>query len=180
MKSLCVFASSSDAVAPTYFAAATAVGVLIAQRQFILIYGGGKIGLMGALARAVHQHRGRVVGIIPHYLRKKEVAYEAADELVVVSDLRERKALMEARADAFLVLPGGFGTLEETLEILTLKQLHQHDKPIVLLNINNFFDPLIGLFKRLSHEGFVKPEYRETFYLAPEPEEAFQYLSACP
>lgn len=176
IKTLGVFSSSSDAVAPRFFAVAAEVGRLMAQRGITLVYGGGKIGLMGATARAVHLHGGRVVGVIPHYLRRLEVAYEAADELIVAKDLRERKAIMEERAGGFLALPGGFGTLEEILEILTLKQLGQHAKPIVFLNLDGFYDPLFAQFDRLYQDGFTKPAYRDFYYAAPGPDEAFQHL----
>jgi uncharacterized protein (TIGR00730 family) len=175
---ICVFSSSSDAVAANYFSAAIELGELIARNQVMLIYGGGKIGLMGALAKAVHGHGGKVVGVIPHYLRKEAIAYEAADELVVARDLRERKAIMESRADAFVALPGGFGTLEEILEILTLKQLRRHPKPIVFLNTNGFFDPLLALFERFYREHFVKPDARRFYHVAAEPQEVFDYLKA--
>ncbi|MHB8523473.1 MAG: LOG family protein [Limisphaerales bacterium] len=177
-KTICVFSSSSNAVATKYFAAATELGALIVQNQMTLVYGGGNIGLMGALAKAVHRHGGRVIGVIPHYLRKREIAYEAADELIVAKDLRERKAIMESRADAFVALPGGFGTLEEVLEILTLKQLRQHPKPIVFLNTDGFFDALLELFERFYREHFAKPDSRRLYYVAARPAEIFDYLKS--
>jgi len=112
---------------------------------------------------------GGVVGVIPHCLRKKKVAYEDADELIVTKDLRERKAVMEERADAFVALPGGFGTLEEILEILTLKQLEAHGKPVVFLNTNGFFDPLLAMFERLYQEQFTKRDYCGHYHIADIP-----------
>ncbi len=179
-KSLCVFSSSSDAVAPEYFEAAREVGALIARKQMTLVYGGGKIGLMGAVAMAVHRHGGQVVGVLPRYLRRQEVAYEAADELILSKDLRERKAIMEERADAFLALPGGFGTLEEMLEILTLKQLGQHTKPIVFLNTADFFRSLLELFEQLYQERFTRREHRALYQVVASPGEVFAYLETCP
>jgi uncharacterized protein (TIGR00730 family) len=175
-KNICVFSSSSDAVAPEYFEAAREVGALIARKQMTLVYGGGKIGLMGAVASAAHRHGGKVVGVLPRYLRKQEVAYEAADELIVSKDLRERKTIMEERADAFVALPGGFGTLEETLEILTLKQLGQHVKPVVFLNTADFFRSLLGLFEQLYHERFTRSEHRALYHVAASPGDVFAYL----
>ena len=175
-KSICVFSSSSDAVAPEYFEAAREIGAWLARKQMTLVYGGGKIGLMGAVASAVHRHGGHVVGVIPRYLRKQEVAYEAADELIISKDLRERKAIMEQRADAFVALPGGFGTLEEILEILTLKQLGQHAKPILFLNTSDFFRPLLGLFEQLYQERFTRSEHRELYHMAATPGDVFAYL----
>ncbi len=176
VNSVCVFSSSSDAVAPHFFHAAEEMGAVLAREGLTLIYGGGKVGLMGALARAVHRHGGRVVGVIPHYLRRQEVAYEAADELIVTKDLRERKAVMEERAGAFLSLPGGFGTLEEILEILTLKQLQQHTKPVVFLNTEQFFAPLLNLFEHLYTHQFTKTEHRHIYHVAARPEEVLAHL----
>ncbi len=170
IRTVCVFSSSSDAVAPHYMDAATALGALLARERLTLVYGGGKVGLMGAMARAVHAHGGRVIGVIPHYLRRKEVAYEEADELIVTKDLRERKAIMEERADAFVAMPGGFGTLEEILEILTLKQLEAHGKPVVFLNTNGFFSPLLAMFDRLYEEQFTKRAYSGHYHIASAPD----------
>jgi uncharacterized protein (TIGR00730 family) len=178
-QTICVFCSSSDAVDSIFFETATELGAVIGQRNFDLIYGGAQIGLMGALARATHQNGGKVVGVIPEPLRwVKGIAYEAADELVVTRDLRERKAVMEARADAFVSLPGGFGTLEELLEILTLKQLGLHAKPVVLVNTNSFYDPLIQLFEHIYQEHFAKPDYRQLYHVAPDVANVFSYLEA--
>jgi len=175
-QSICVFSSSSEAVAPEFFQVAAHLGAGLARRRFTLLYGGGRVGLMGALARSVHQHGGRVVGVIPGFLREREIAYEAADELIVTRDLRERKAVLEARADAFIALPGGFGTLEEILEILTLKQLQQHNKPVVFLNTGGFFDPLLEFFNRLYDGRFAKEAYRQLYHAATGPDEAFAYV----
>jgi uncharacterized protein (TIGR00730 family) len=175
-KTLCVYCSSSNAVAPAYFAVAEEMGALMAQRQITLIYGGGNIGLMGAIARSTHAHGGRVVGVIPHFMRKREVAYEAADELIVTKDMRERKAIMESRADAFVAMPGGFGTLEEVLEILTLKQLRTHHKPVVLLNTEGFFDHLLQMFEKLYEERFTKADYRHFYHVAARPSDVFTHL----
>lgn len=176
--SICVFCSSSDAVAPEYFVAAREFGAALAQCGLTLVYGGGQVGLMGAVARAVHQHHGKVIGVIPTYLRTRELAYEASDELLVTPDLRARKAAMEGRADAFVALPGGFGTLEEILEVLTLKQLGRHHKPIAFLNTNCFFDPLLAQFEKLFAEQFTKPGYRSYYYVAPTVKDLFQHLDA--
>lgn len=175
-RAICVFSSSSDGVAPHYVELAEAFGALLAQRGMGLVYGGGRVGLMGALARAVHAHGGKVVGVIPDFLRTKEVAYEEADELIVTHDLRERKAIMESRSDAFVALPGGLGTLEEILEILTLKQLATHAKPVVFVNTRGFFDPLLALFEQLYREQFTKPEYRSHYHVAAAAHEALDHI----
>ena len=175
-RAICVFSSSSDAVAPHYVALAEAFGALLARRQMGLVYGGGRVGLMGALARAVHAHGGKVVGVIPDFLRAKEVAYEEADELIVTRDMRERKAIMESRSDAFVALPGGFGTLEEILEVLTLKQLATHAKPVVFLNSRGFFDPLLALFEQFYREQFAKEETRAHYHVASAAHEALDHI----
>jgi hypothetical protein len=176
IRSICVFSSSSDAVAPHYLAAATELGMVLATSGLTLVYGGGRVGLMGAVARSVHAHGGRVVGVIPGFLRRHEVAYEEADELIVTRDLRERKAIMEERADAFVALPGGFGTLEEILEILTLKQLATHAKPVVFLNTEQFFDPLLVLFEQLFVQNFAKPETRAHYHVAQAPRDVLSHV----
>jgi uncharacterized protein (TIGR00730 family) len=155
---------------------AESLGAQIARRHMGLVYGGGRVGLMGALARAVHAHGGSVVGVIPEFLRAQEVAYEEADELIVTRDLRERKAIMESRSDAFVALPGGFGTLEEILEILTLKQLATHAKPIVFLNARGFFDPLLAHFEQLFREQFTKEEHRGHYHVAAGVHEALDHI----
>jgi uncharacterized protein (TIGR00730 family) len=175
-QTVCVYCSSSNAVPARYFEAARELGAEIARRKLTMVYGGGRVGLMGAVAMAVHERKGRVIGVIPDYLRLKEVSYEEADELIVTKDMRERKAIMEDRAEAFITLPGGFGTLEELLEILTLKQLGRHHKPIVLLNTGGFFNPLVELFEQIYVEKFAKEEYRAFYHLAATPEEVFKYL----
>ncbi len=175
-KVICVYCSSSDALTPAFFEVAAELGAQIGRRGYTLIYGGGRWGLMGAVARAVHAHGGAVIGVIPERLLAQ--SYDIADELIVTGDLRERKALMEARTDAFIGLPGGFGTLEEVLEVLTLKQLGLHRKPIVLINTGGFYDPLLELFERMYRERFVKSAFRRLYHVAPDAESAFAYLDA--
>lgn len=173
---ICVFCSSSDAVDPPYFHAATRLGELIATAKRPLVYGGGNIGLMGAIARTVHKHGGHVVGVIPYALRAKELAYTASDELILTKDLRERKAIMFERASAFIALPGGFGTLEEMIEVLTLKQLGIHDKALVFLNIEGFYDPLVTMFEHFFEHRFAKPISRDLYRVATTPEDAMHYI----
>jgi cytokinin riboside 5'-monophosphate phosphoribohydrolase len=160
-KTICVFCSSSDTLDEIYFQAARDLGEAMAQRGWGLVYGGSDVGLMGAVARAVHLHHGTVTGIIPQTIHARGIAYQTADELLVTRDLRERKAEMERRADAFIAMPGGFGTLEEIVEVLTLKQLQLHLKPIIFLNINGFYDPLVTLFEHFYQQKFAQPDSRE-------------------
>jgi uncharacterized protein (TIGR00730 family) len=165
-KLLCVYCASSDRIDPKYHAAAAELGREMVLRGWGLVYGGGRTGLMGAIARAVKQNGGRVIGVIPEFMKVRELAYDEADELVTVITMRERKLLMETRADAFVALPGGWGTLEEILEILTLRQLDVVKKPCVFFNQDGFYDPLIQLFQRMLDERFFKPSNMDLFRLA--------------
>ena len=177
LQSICIYCSSSNRIAAHYFEIATEVGRLLAEHGYTLVYGGGNVGLMGRMARAVHAHGGRVVGVIPERLKAIEgVAYDVADELIITETMRERKATMFTRADAFLVLPGGFGTLEEFLEVLTLRSLGYHDKPIALVNTDGFYDPLLELFDHFFEEHFARPHTRGLYYVASDPEDALRYL----
>lgn len=173
-----VFCSSSDAVDPLFFEVARELGEAIAVRGHVLIYGGTNVGLMGALAVAAREAHGKVVGVIPGYLADRGIAYKGCDDLVIARDLRERKATMEARADAFIVLPGGFGTLEEAVEIITLKQLQQHKKAVVILNSRGFYDPLLTLFEHFYEQHFAKPASRALYHFAPTVEDCFRYLDS--
>lgn len=177
-KLLCVYCASSDRLDPKYYAAAAELGRAMVARGWGLVYGGGKTGTMGAVARAVKQSGGHVVGVIPEFMKARELAYDEADELVTVITMRERKLLMETRADAFVALPGGWGTLEEILEILTLRQLDVVKKPCVLLNQDGFYDPLLQLFERMMREKFFKPSNLELFRVAPGVPEIFEQIEA--
>jgi len=178
IRRICVFAASSNAVAPPFFAAAATLGRAMADRGLTLVYGGGQVGLMGEVARGVHAGGGRVVAVIPHYLKTRELLYADADEIIVTDGLRERKAVMEERADAFIALPGGFGTLEETLEVITLKQLRRHTKAIVLLNTAGFFSPLLTVFAALFDGRFARPDSTELYHVAADPASALTYLES--
>jgi hypothetical protein len=175
-KAICVYCSSSDAVASVYFEAARELGHALAENGHTLIYGGGNRGLMGEVARAVHEAGGRVVGVIPEALMAQH--YRQADETIVTADMRERKATMESRADAFIGLPGGFGTLEEVLEILTLKQLRYHNKAIVLANIEGYYSHLAAMFEHLYEHRFSKSDYRALYYVTSSIIDALTYIEA--
>jgi uncharacterized protein (TIGR00730 family) len=175
---VCVYCAASADLAEYYFAAARELGGGIARRGWSLIYGGGGVGLMGAVAEAVRAGGGQVVGIIPQALLDREQAYLQADELMVTTTLRERKQLMDDHADAFISLPGGFGTLEETLEILTLRQLAYHDKPIVIVNVGGYFDPLLSMFEQVFDQGFAHTRHRELYTVAPDSAAALDLLAA--
>ena len=175
-KVICVYSSSSCVIDEVYFDAATQLGREIAMRGDTFLYGGGLVGLMGATAEAVHQHKGTVIGVIPEALNLKGIVYESCDELVVTEGMRERKAVMDSRSDAFIALPGGYGTLEEILEIITLKQLRYHNKPIVILNINGFYDKLLEQFELIIDHRFAKPECRELYFVADSISKTLQYI----
>lgn len=179
-KLLCVYCASSDRLDPKYVAAATELGRELVARGWGLVYGGGKTGLMGAVARAAKTSGGRVIGVIPEFMKAKELAYDEADEIVTVITMRERKLLMEARADAFVALPGGFGTLEEIMEILTLRQLNVVKKPCVFLNQDGFYDPLFALFETMLREQFFKPSNMDVFRIARSVPEIFAKIEECP
>jgi hypothetical protein len=177
-KLLCVYCSSSDRLDPKYYASATQLGYELVARGWGLVYGGGKTGLMGAVARAVKEKGGRVVGVIPEFMKVRELAFDEADELISVITMRERKLLMETRADAFVALPGGFGTLEEIMEILTLRQLDVVRKPCVFLNQDGFYHDLIRLFEKMLAEKFFKPANMELFRVANTVAEIFPRIAA--
>jgi uncharacterized protein (TIGR00730 family) len=175
-KGICVFCASSDAVDAVYFEAATQLGAEIARRQYQLVYGGTRVGLMRAVAHSVHAQGGHVIGVIPEAIRDRGIAYAAADQLIVTRTMGERKAAMHELSRAFVVLPGGFGTLEEFFEVLTLRQLKYHDKPIVLLNVNSFFDPLVDLFGHLYAGRFARAEHHSLYHIASTAAEALEYV----
>jgi uncharacterized protein (TIGR00730 family) len=155
LRSICVYCGSNAGAKPDYAAAAESLGAAIAESGTRLVYGGGAVGLMGILARSVMKHGGVVTGIIPQFLRDREVMLREVSDLVVTADMHERKRLMFDRSDAFLALPGGIGTLEEVVEMMTWAQLDQHAKPVLILNLNGFWNPLVALFERMGEEGFL-------------------------
>ena len=177
---ICVFCASSNDASPRYLEVARKLGRLMVERDHTLIYGGGSVGLMGELAREVQQGGGRVVGVIPERLSTEEIAFEAAEELLVTADMAERKNIMIERAEAFICLPGAFGTLDEMLEIITLKQLDYHDKPIVLVNTDGFYDTLLGFFRRLEEERLIYKECLELYGAVSDVESALELLEAEP
>jgi uncharacterized protein (TIGR00730 family) len=161
LKRICVFCGSSPGTQEIYARTAREFGRLLNDRGLELVYGGGKVGLMGAVADGCLAGGGRVIGIIPQMLVDKEVAHRGLSELRVVQTMHERKALMADLADAFVALPGGFGTWDELCEVLTWSQLGLHRKACAVLNVNGYYDPLLAMADRATADGFVKPVYRE-------------------
>jgi uncharacterized protein (TIGR00730 family) len=161
LRRICVFCGSSPGTNDVYREAAQTMGRLLCQRGIELVYGGGNVGLMGAVADACLQDGGRVIGVIPKALQQKELAHTGLSELRIVGSMHERKALMADLADAFIALPGGFGTWDEFCEVLTWAQLGIHRKACAVLNVNGYFDPLLTLADRAVSEGFLKDVHRE-------------------
>jgi uncharacterized protein (TIGR00730 family) len=161
LKRICVFCGSSHGFNTAYEKAAHAMGSALASHKIALVYGGGRVGLMGAVADATLKAGGEVVGVIPKPLATKELAHAGLSKLHVVKTMHERKALMADLSDAFIALPGGYGTLEEFCEVLTWAQLGLHQKPCALLDVRGYFNPLLKLFDHAVDEGFVKPEHRK-------------------
>ena len=175
-KRICVFCSSSDAIDAVYFNDAQNLGKIIGVRHYQLIHGGGKIGLMGVIARTVQQFGGTVMGIIPEKLNMIGIASETDDQLVVTKDMQERKAVMRDNSDVFIALPGGFGTLEEVMEVITLKQLRYHSCPIIFINTNNFYGKLLDQFEVFYQQDFAKPNYRKLYFVANNIDQAIDYI----
>lgn len=178
IKTVCVFCSSSERLKDTYCGAAQHLGKLLGLRGYDVVFGGGGIGLMGRVASAVQAHGGRMIGVIPEALNRPGVTYELCDELVVTEDMRERKGVMDTRSEAFLALPGGLGTLEEIVEHMTLKQLRYHPKPLVLINTEGFYEPLLTFLDHMIEQNFVRLEHRNLFHVADDPEAALAYLDS--
>ncbi len=170
MRSVCVFCGSSEGGNPAYVAAARRIAVVLVRRGLRLVYGGGRVGLMGALADAALAAGGEVIGVIPEALVSKELAHRGLSDLRIVGTMHERKALMADLSDGFVTMPGGFGTLEEFLEVLSWAQLSIHAKPCGLLDIENYYGPMIELFDRAVTEGFVVPDHRELVLTECDPD----------
>lgn len=175
-KNICVFCASSSAVDPRFIKLAHDTGAEIARRGHTLVYGGTEAGMMSAVAAGMHQNGGKVIGVIPKSIEERGIAYATADELIVTDDMRQRKTVMEQRSDAFLTLPGAFGTLEEFFEILVLRQLGYHEKPIVLLNESGFYDPLLEMFASVYNQNFAKPALADFYSVQTGIAAAFEYL----
>lgn len=176
---ICLYGASSNAIAKSYINPTEALGAKIAERGHTLIYGGGAAGLMGAAARGVYSRRGKIIGIVPSFLNVDGILFDKCDEMIFTETMRERKQLMEERADAFIVTPGGVGTFDEFFEILTLKQLGRHSKPIAVFNINGYFDSLIEQLKNAVHKQFMSPESFELCMFTDNADKLLNYIEQC-
>ena len=157
IKTVCVYCGSGSGTNPRFVEAAVALGKVFAENSIRLVYGGGSVGLMGAVAKSVLDHGGTVTGIIPDFLANRERMNPGLTELVITPDMHERKRLMFERSDAFVALPGGVGTLEELVEQMTWQQLGRHTKPVLLANIDNFWEPLLALLSHMRATEFIRP-----------------------
>src|SRR6185437_2275534 len=173
---ICVFCGSNSGSRAAYTKAAEELGQLLARKKLALVYGGGRIGLMGSIADTVLKEGGEVIGVIPESLVRREVAHTGLSDLRVVQTMHERKAQMAELANAFIALPGGFGTLDEFCEILTWAQLGLHGKPCGLLNVEGYFDPLLALFDRAVDDGFLHPKHRSMLITADDPERLLEEM----
>jgi len=177
VKYVCVFCGSSMGVQPAYQQAALAMGEALARRKLGLVYGGGNVGLMGTIADATLAAGGEVIGVIPDFMVAKEIAHTGLTQLHIVNSMHERKTMMAQLSDAFVALPGGYGTLEEFCEVLTWAQLGLHQKPFGLLNINGYYSPLLKFFDQAVTEEFLRPINRSLVLEAAEPENLLDLLA---
>jgi uncharacterized protein (TIGR00730 family) len=179
LRRICVFCGSSSGIRPIYQQAAQAVGQLLCRRGIELVYGGGRVGLMGIVADACLSEGGRVIGVIPQALADKEVAHTGLTELRIVGSMHERKTMMGDLSDAFVALPGGFGTWEEFFEVLTWAQLGIQRKACGMLNVDGYYDPLLQMADRALSEGFVREGHRDLLLSDADPERLLDRLSSC-
>lgn len=176
MKTITVFCGSRIGLSEKYKAGAIALGKELVKHGMTLVYGGGSVGLMGVIATTVLKEGGEVIGIIPKFLEEREVSHISLTELHIVDTMHERKAKMADLADGFIAMPGGPGTLEELVEVFTWAQLGLHDKPIGLLNVNAYYDPLITFLNHMTGEQFMKEKHRDMILVESEPDELIQQM----
>src|SRR5512137_1430895 len=161
IRAACVFCGSQAGAKPAYLQAARKLGSRLAHRGWAVVYGGGHVGMMGALADSTLAAGGKVIGVIPEHLMRPEVAHQDLTELLVVDSMHTRKRIMASRSDAFIVLPGGFGTFEEMFEMVTWRQLQLHAKPVGLVNVDGYFDHLLAFLQHASEQEFIRPQHRD-------------------
>lgn len=171
---ICVYCGSSKGNNPAILTTAQNLGEKFASKNIGLVYGGSSLGVMGALADSVMKHGGKVTGVIPENLFSKEVGHTGISKLITVKDMHERKSTMAGLADAFIALPGGFGTMEELFEIITWNQIGILQKPVTLLNINGYYTPLIVMIDKATHHGFIRKQNRKILQVAKTPEECIK------
>lgn len=173
---ICVYGASSNAIDKSYIEVVQKLGKMLVERGHSLVYGAGAQGLMGAVARGVHEKNGTIIGVSPTFFNVDGILFENCTELIYTDTMRERKQIMEDRADCFIMVPGGIGTFEEFFEILTLKQLGRHKKPIAVFNINGYYDTMDKMIEEAIDKRFMKDKCRALFKLFDDMEEIFDYL----
>ncbi|MGO4704449.1 TIGR00730 family Rossman fold protein [Microvirga sp. 2MCAF38] len=178
IRSICVYCGSGFGDDPVFAESAAELGRAMAKQNISLVYGGGNVGLMGTVAHSVLEHGGYVTGIIPEFLKSREKLLENVQETIVVPDMHTRKRLMFEKADAFVAMPGGIGTLEELVEQMTWSQLGQHTKPILMLSINSFWKPLLGLIAHMREQGFIRPGLELNYLVAEQTKDVIPMLEA--
>lgn len=177
IQSICVYSGSADHIKPTYLEAAYQTGQLLVQNGITLVYGGGKTGVMGAVAEGALNAGGKVIGVVPEYLNKSSLIHEGLSQLIITPDMHTRKAEMSRLANAFISLPGGFGTMEEFFETLTWAQIGLHQKPIGLLNTGGYYSPLLRWISHALQEGFIYPEHMDLFVEDEDPQKLILKLA---
>ncbi len=177
-RSICVYCSSRDALPDSHFDQARRLGTAIGERGDRLVWGGGRVGLMGEVARAVRDAGGETFGVIPESMTDREIADYEAHKLIVTETMRQRKERMDHEADVFIVLPGGFGTLEELAEVLVLRILHYHDRPIILVNADGFYDPLLALFDHYVQTGMASQKHRDIVQVVQDANDCYRLIDA--
>lgn len=180
IKSICVFCGASDRGRDSHRKAAYDLGAMLAQHKIRLVYGGGHIGLMGVAADAALEHEGEVTGVIPKFLKDMEVGHDGCTKLIITESMHERKQRMAELSDAFVILPGGLGTLDEAFEILTWRQLRLHDKPVIFVNIDNFWSPLLDMIDYQISENYVRAEHRRLYDVATRIEDILPMIERSP
>ena len=173
---ICLYGASSSSVAKAYINPTEALGEKMADRGHTLIFGGGAAGLMGAAARGAYSHGGKIIGVVPSFLNVDGILFDNCDELIFTDTMRERKQLMEEKSDAFVMTPGGLGTFDEFFEILTLKQLGRHSKPVAVFNINGYFDSLVAQLNNAVYKQFMTPEALELCLFTDNADKLINYL----
>lgn len=176
MKNICVYGSASPNIDSCYLDASYEMGKLIIEEGFGLVYGAGGEGVMGAVARGARAAGGNIVGVVPDYLHVDGVIFDDCDELIVTETIRERKRIMDERSDAFITMPGGVGTMDEFIEMYGLRQLCRHEKALVLVNINGYYDNLLAMINTCVEQNFAKPLSLDLFYVAKDPKDAIEYV----
>lgn len=173
---ICVFGSSSEKIDREYLASAESLGKKIAQNGDILIFGAGKYGVMGAAARGATDGNGRIIGVTPKFFDEMNVIYDKCTELIYTDTMRERKAIMEDKSDAFVICAGGIGTFEEFFEVLTLKQLHRHCKPIIVYNVNGYYNTMLAMMKNAVEQKFMSDECNQLYTVADTEGQVFEQI----